>query len=955
MRGLAVAIVVALTAVRPVAAQEDCRQLIEEARRAYGEGNFDRVLVLTSGCVADRVAREDAIGLRARTLLALDRIDEAQQAVTALVRLNPQFSSNSDDSRRFIALVAVVKRELGRNATSSVSKMNESLLEAPATVAVITADQIERRGYLDLEAVLHDLPGFDIARTNGQNYSNIYQRGYKADATNRTLFIVDGVEQNDLHSNIAHISRQYSLSNIERIEVVYGPASTMYGANAFLGVINVITKEPEDFIAAGKQVGGNLQLGGGAFGTRYIDGNVAVRFRDATFSLTGRVYRSDEWDLSRFPQWTYDPAFFASAEARQRYKVVLPGFSATEFLFFDPTELGITIAGDTDAAAYGESINGTKPQYSDLTDDWMLSGKLKTSNFLVGFQAWKQREGAAASGTFRKEPGARNGNVWVPQQVTAFARYNVALSGSFAFSYLGQAKVHRLGQGSASFTFDGYLDGPFNVVDLAAEVRKQPFWRHTLLEQSSSQFRNELNLVYRFKDKLSVVAGGDFRNGLVQSDYARSSNCVVEASPFAGLTPADAGGLVDAVGNFASGSLVYLSAYFDRLFSFLVPNPLATPRCTPKSDRTPAPVTSAGEHFTVRDIGLFGQASYKPIAGLKLVGGLRMDHDHIDPVGGFGMVGTPRLGAVYSSRGYVFKAIYSGAFKDPSSLERYSTIPGIRDVPSPQLRPERVSNIEMAAGHQWPNFVVDTSVFRSKYSDPIGLRGLNLADDPRMQALVAREFGLRGEFVANRLSRADYMAELTNLFSTLSQEQFDDFFSSPLVTRRYTNAGAMRVWGFQASATGQFRETEVFGNYTYENPWNVDPRDQFGEPLTDPSGQRITRLRLADIPSHHLNLGVSNRWGKVDGTLRLNYVGVRPTGEGTTLNDKPASELDSHAVWHGTIGYRLRTGLTAQLIVNNIFNAQYSDPGVGIADGIRFAASVPQPGRSVFVRMLARF
>ena len=129
-------------------------------------------------------------------------------------------------------------------------------------------------------------------------------------------------------------------------------------------------------------------------------------------------------------------------------------------------------------------------------------------------------------------------------------------------------------------------------------------------------------------------------------------------------------------------------------------------------------MTSAGEHFTVEISVSSCKALYKPIAGLKLVGGLRMDHDHIDPVGGFGMVGTPRLAAVYSSRGYVFKAIYAGAFKDPSSLERYSTIPGIRDVPSPQLRPERVSNIEIAAGRQWPNFVVDTSVFRRNTPTP---------------------------------------------------------------------------------------------------------------------------------------------------------------------------------------------------------------------------------------------
>ncbi len=71
------------------------------------------------------------------------------------------------------------------------------------------------------------------------------------------MLLIDGVEDNDLASSTAWISRQFPLSNIDRIEVVYGPASTMYGANAFAGVINVITKEPEQVV--GVFVAGSLR------------------------------------------------------------------------------------------------------------------------------------------------------------------------------------------------------------------------------------------------------------------------------------------------------------------------------------------------------------------------------------------------------------------------------------------------------------------------------------------------------------------------------------------------------------------------------------------------------------------------------------------------------------------------------------------------------------------------
>ena len=108
--------------------------------------------------------------------------------------------------------------------------------------------------------------------------------------------------------------------------------------------------------------------------------------------------------------------------------------------------------------------------------------------------------------------------------------------------------------------------------------------------------------------------------------------------------------------------------------------------------------------------------------------------------------------------------------------------------------------------------------------------------------------------------------------------------------------------------------------------------------------------RVGDIASHHLNLGAQGQWRKLDTSIRLNYVGTRPT---VALN--PVREIPRYAVVNAAVTYLdLLPRLSAQLIVNNIFNAQYFDPGVRIADNVRFAARIPQPGRSIFLKLLTR-
>ena len=205
------------------AAAKTCEAELRTASDLFTQGKFDAARQAALPCLdakPTRVERSRTLALLARISLAQDDQAAAEATLTRLLGADPEFQPDIFDAPRFVRLVSLVK---GRNSTptvTSVSKAKEPLAQAPATVAVITGAEIERRGYTDLEAVLRDLPGFDFSRRAGASYSNIYQRGYRSIETNRTMLLIDGVEDNDLASSTAWLSRQFPLSNIDRIEVV---------------------------------------------------------------------------------------------------------------------------------------------------------------------------------------------------------------------------------------------------------------------------------------------------------------------------------------------------------------------------------------------------------------------------------------------------------------------------------------------------------------------------------------------------------------------------------------------------------------------------------------------------------------------------------------------------------------------------------------------------------------
>lgn len=180
------------------------------------------------------------------TLIAIaqDKLDIANQYLDEIVISNSNYEPETQNII-FLDLFYKAKKENLRVTVSSVSKRPEDIETAPAVVKIIEAKDIVARGYVDLIDLLSDIPGFEISKTHSINYANVYQLGFRQESTQRTLLMIDGIEENDLYSNIAYLSRQYPISNIKAVEILYGPSATMYGPRAFMGTINVITYSPK--------------------------------------------------------------------------------------------------------------------------------------------------------------------------------------------------------------------------------------------------------------------------------------------------------------------------------------------------------------------------------------------------------------------------------------------------------------------------------------------------------------------------------------------------------------------------------------------------------------------------------------------------------------------------------------------------------------------------------------
>ncbi len=130
------------------------------------------------------------------------------------------------------------------DAVYSASKYDQKTARAPAKVSIITAEEIKRFGYRTLNDILSSLPGFYT--TYDRNYGYIGVRGFSppGDYNTKILILLDGHRLNENIYDSTIVERGFIVDTdlIERVEIVRGPGSSLYGSSAFFGVVNVITR-----------------------------------------------------------------------------------------------------------------------------------------------------------------------------------------------------------------------------------------------------------------------------------------------------------------------------------------------------------------------------------------------------------------------------------------------------------------------------------------------------------------------------------------------------------------------------------------------------------------------------------------------------------------------------------------------------------------------------------------
>jgi len=168
------------------------------------------------------------------------------------------------------------------------SRFDQLASEAPASVSVVTAEEIARHGWRTLAEVVSSVRGFFT--TYDRAYTYVAARGFgrPGDYSNRVLLLLDGRAVNEpIYGGGAYGTESVvDVADIDRVEVIRGPGSSLYGASAFFGVISVITRRGRDL------AGGRVRAIAASYATSAAQGSLGKRFGSGLELLvSGQLYR----------------------------------------------------------------------------------------------------------------------------------------------------------------------------------------------------------------------------------------------------------------------------------------------------------------------------------------------------------------------------------------------------------------------------------------------------------------------------------------------------------------------------------------------------------------------------------------------------------------------------------------------------------------------------------------
>ena len=255
----------ALLALSMTAQENDARSIYNQAEEEYNIGRFEEARDLLKEHLSDFKGNilESAYRLMSLCYLADDHNEEAERYAGMLLTQSPYYTVSAQDPMRFAEIVEQIKK--GRTTTfTTASSQEESLGEVPVPATLITEEMIRNSGARNLQEVLEAyVPGMHIY-SNGQE---------------KILIMLNGHRLNSYCTNIASPDFSIGLEKLTRIEVLRGPASSLYGGVALTAVVNLITKQGAelDGVEARAGIGNYGQLRGAlTFGKRYFDIDILI-------------------------------------------------------------------------------------------------------------------------------------------------------------------------------------------------------------------------------------------------------------------------------------------------------------------------------------------------------------------------------------------------------------------------------------------------------------------------------------------------------------------------------------------------------------------------------------------------------------------------------------------------------------------------------------------------------
>ena len=247
------------------------------------------------------------------------------------------------------------------------AKQNES--EAPANIIVITQTQIKNRGYRTLGEIMKDIPGFDFSNDepSGEYPAHFLFRGIGGVGQQKYVIMIDGIPQNDISNGwVRNIGYNFVLTDVERIEFVSGPGSSLYGLNAYAGFVNIITKNYSEKVSK-NQLNVNAKMDYGSYNTYNPEIQAIYKTKSGlAFQMSARYYLSEgDYGLNRLDNGNY--------------------FNNN----FEPDSILTSEYG----LIANEPNKALNPGYNTNINDYYVRGKLEEGRFSLSFNIWNKSEG----------------------------------------------------------------------------------------------------------------------------------------------------------------------------------------------------------------------------------------------------------------------------------------------------------------------------------------------------------------------------------------------------------------------------------------------------------------------------------------------------------------------------------------------------------------------------------